>query len=77
MPCKGMNDDEIVPTGVKRLGDITISGHFVGPNDPTPGSTCKAEPCSVCGGCSVCMDFHGNAYGACKEDTCPRQKRNQ
>lgn len=64
-----MSDDDIV-IGLKKLGPITIQGSFVDYSPPN----CKAVPCSVCGGCSVCKDFHGNAYGACTDETCPLKK---
>lgn len=31
---------------------------------------CPYEGCERCGGCGVCRDFHGNAYGGCTDD-CP------
>lgn len=35
------------------------------------GADCKAAPCSHCGACAVCQDFHGTSYGGCTDETCP------
>lgn len=77
-----MSDDAPDPLDVLTLGPedwepapasppITITIDF---DTPAPGQSCHAVPCSHCGACSVCMDFHGNAYGGCTDETCPFKK---
>jgi hypothetical protein len=44
-------------------------------NARSPAEYCSAEPCPVCGACSVCQDFHAYTGCGCTDETCPYLKR--
>lgn len=56
-------------------GTVTIEGVTWVTPDTALHRICTAVPCSHCGGCSACGDFHGNAYGGCTAETCPLLNR--
>jgi hypothetical protein len=55
---------------MKEGKDVTIVGYY---EDGThaPARSCPYHGCPQCGGCGVCGDFHGNAYGGCVDGLCP------
>jgi hypothetical protein len=61
--------------GIRYCGTLDISGRFVTSDEPGPAAFCPAEPCSWCGACAVCGDFHFYEPGhGCTAETCPMKK---